>query len=90
VPQSCKSAKTSVAFGDFLMRIRTTAWKAMTAFHTYAQGPAARDPYEEDFTVREGTKNRLACSPGKGVENLCPTVVLIGRFWGDRHWPLLR
>jgi hypothetical protein len=49
-----------VAFGDFWMRICTTAWKAKTAFHTYARGPAAMNQNEEESFVCEPTKKRLA------------------------------
>jgi hypothetical protein len=49
-----------VAFGSFWMRIRTTAWKAKTAFHTYTQGPAAMNQQKEESFVRKSAKNQLA------------------------------
>jgi hypothetical protein len=49
-----------VAFGDLLMRICTTAWKAKSAFHTYTRGPADMNQQMEGSLTREPTKNQLA------------------------------
>jgi len=58
--QFSKSANASVSFGAFLMRIRTAAWKAITAFRAYVQGPEAMTPCGEEYIVCEPTNSRLA------------------------------
>jgi hypothetical protein len=61
-PQLWKSAKESVAFGDFcLMRIPTAAWKSLAqslGFSTFTTGPATIRQYGTKFhslkTIRGG------------------------------------
>jgi hypothetical protein len=56
MPQLWKSAKQSVAFGDFLlMRIPTAAWKSLATtlgFSTFTTGPATVNQHGTNFHLR--------------------------------------